>query len=1023
MVAGKKFLRAALIALFLLSATVWGLWDPNTDPCLVFNMDFETHTSSPYTATDSVAGLKGDVQNLTADANYTPWMTGPNALFGTGTSFDIRDQLDAGGADVDSCRLTIDRKKYAQNANPLFKDTFTLSPTVGPNYADTVLVYSAWIRSHDLAGTIIGQRYDNSGLNNWNWQWRLRDQKLMWQSKFNDTITLDMESTQTFTSLGIAVDQWHQVAIVVDRRSRYASRMYVDGAPIDVTVNRHDPNAAYIPTDPCVFIGCGDNGLFDDFDGQLDEIRLYRRDLNDLEMSLLYQWAPGFAGPYAMDPLPNYKQISTYTGLEWVPVSGATSQNLILGDDPNLDDPCNVLIKLEDLTGSDTSVSNAEIGGQLDFGTVYYWRVDANNGSSFTAGPVWKFTTDVGYAIEPVPADGATEIPIEPLNLQWTGSPDACSFDVYFSEEADFDPNTQEANDITDSNVVVFDPCNLPVRGKTYYWRVESNFSGGITIAGPVWSFRAESNKIIVNTSDIAYDYNGRTYPALSMTWLDSNTVVNGSKGTDDVAIFDLNDVNITELEDVIVIPLFDNTVQADMNTAGVRETSRPMAIHVNGDFICNGRIDISGETVTEDPVVNTYWPKACCGGYMGCRRDIRASSPGYYVDVYDPCNVWHNAGSKDFYVPTAGAYAVFGPGIGFTTPYLPGGGAGYGGIGGESGRGWDRGLWDGGDSYGSKEVPVPVGGSSGSWGKYAPGGAGGGGIEIAATGSVIFGPNAKLYAKGGACLFYALQASGGGAGGSVRIIADGNFVNQGIISVDGGKGTDSSNKANDCGGGGGGGRVAIWYGGTYSNTGQITAAGGVAGIYTANGSSNASPGQDGTIFVSNGDPRKAGAPTPKDGDKTVYVSGGSGTIDLKWCAGYGGTTAQVYFGTVDPPVTTLGSPTDANRGEHSITSPTLSAGTTYYWKVTTDGTVDSDVWSFTVVDWQCSIYDADGVGPFNVKPEWDTFPHSDCIVTFEDFAHFAMYWMARDNMAWGTEGQGITVFMNEWLNPSGRTP
>ncbi len=39
MVAKNKFLWAALLVLFVLSTSVWAVWDPDADPNLNFNMD------------------------------------------------------------------------------------------------------------------------------------------------------------------------------------------------------------------------------------------------------------------------------------------------------------------------------------------------------------------------------------------------------------------------------------------------------------------------------------------------------------------------------------------------------------------------------------------------------------------------------------------------------------------------------------------------------------------------------------------------------------------------------------------------------------------------------------------------------------------------------------------------------------------------------------------------------------------------------------------------------------------------
>ena len=90
---------------------------------------------------------------------------------------------------------------------------------------------------------------------------------------------------------------------------------------------------------------------------------------------------------------------------------------------------------------------------------------------------------------------------------------------------------------------------------------------------------------------------------------------------------------------------------------------------------------------------------------------------------------------------------SVFGPGVPVNPPYKGGGGGGAGGVGGDAGRGYFFGVFSGGPSYGDKEVPVPFGGSAGGWGgDNSPGGAaGGGGIEIVATGNVVLDVNSQI--------------------------------------------------------------------------------------------------------------------------------------------------------------------------------------------------------------------------------------------------------------------------------------
>ena len=151
--------------------------------------------------------------------------------------------------------------------------------------------------------------------------------------------------------------------------------------------------------------------------------------------------------------------------------------------------------------------------------------------------------------------------------------------------------------------------------------------------------------------------------------------------------------------------------------------------------------------------------------------------------------------------------------------------------------------------------------------------------------------------------------------------------------------------------------------------------------------------------FVSSGSPRKASAPTPKDGDKMVYCPNSStgNWLTLKWYSGYNVTAANdvVYFGTrVLTRLTQIGSPVPATRGQHSSTvDVNIVPNKTYYWKVVTiDGTnVSSDVWSFKTVNWQCK--EPNDTDDPNQLPAGVGYIPYDCVINFDDFWYFAKDW------------------------------
>jgi hypothetical protein len=90
--------------------------------------------------------------------------------------------------------------------------------------------------------------------------------------------------------------------------------------------------------------------------------------------------------------------------------------------------------------------------------------------------------------------------------------------------------------------------------------------------------------------------------------------------------------------------------------------------------------------------------------------------------------------------------------------------------------------------------------------------------------------------------------------------------------------------------------------------------------------------------------PGQATNPTPS----TVAINV-SLTQDLSWTAGSGATTRDVYFGTVNPPVTKV----IADGTALTYDTGTMTTSTTYYWRVdekNAGGTTTGTVWSFTTV-------------------------------------------------------------------------
>jgi hypothetical protein len=130
--------------------------------------------------------------------------------------------------------------------------------------------------------------------------------------------------------------------------------------------------------------------------------------------------------------------------------------------------------------------------GQLDYETLYYWRIDPIQEETGT-GDVWSFTTlpvtPPNEAIIVTPIDGGTDVATNKV-LFWTDGGLGTSYNVYFGTS---NPPASIGNQIGTS----YDPGDLEPDTE-YFWRIDAvNYDGMTT--GTVWSFRTRGLDYFVN--------------------------------------------------------------------------------------------------------------------------------------------------------------------------------------------------------------------------------------------------------------------------------------------------------------------------------------------------------------------------------------------------------------------------------------------------------------------------------------------------------------------------------------------
>jgi hypothetical protein len=184
--------------------------------------------------------------------------------------------------------------------------------------------------------------------------------------------------------------------------------------------------------------------------------------------------------------------IPTTQQLSWTAGIGAVSHNVYFG--------------LTSLAVTNANTLSAEFQGNqaattfapptLQPLTQYFWRIDelASNGDT-TKGTVWDFTTELGKATSPDPANLATGIALD-ATLGWTAPTGVTTFNVYFDTSlsavtnatAQVSPPAGAPFLQTVSGTSV-DPSVPPLTANTqYFWRVDS-VSGATVRKGDVWRF------------------------------------------------------------------------------------------------------------------------------------------------------------------------------------------------------------------------------------------------------------------------------------------------------------------------------------------------------------------------------------------------------------------------------------------------------------------------------------------------------------------------------------------------------
>jgi hypothetical protein len=279
--------------------------------------------------------------------------------------------------------------------------------------------------------------------------------------------------------------EWHHAAGVYDGSEYY---LYVDG---DLDASKDTSGTMSISSYP-VLIGANAQQSGREFEGLIDDVRVYKRALMDTEI-LGVMSGGGAEYPRASGPVPADGALheDTWVTLSWRAGDYAVSHDVYLGE--NSDDVSNATPDSDVFRGN--QITTFYVAGFPGFafpeglvpGTTYYWRIDEVNDADPNSpwkGPVWSFSIPPKTAYNPDPADGAEFVDPNAPTLSWTAGYGAKLHTVYLGD--DFD----EVSNATGGMMVgptTYSPGPLELE-KVYYWRVDE-FDAVETHKGDVWTF------------------------------------------------------------------------------------------------------------------------------------------------------------------------------------------------------------------------------------------------------------------------------------------------------------------------------------------------------------------------------------------------------------------------------------------------------------------------------------------------------------------------------------------------------
>ncbi|MFC1857038.1 carboxypeptidase regulatory-like domain-containing protein [Thermodesulfobacteriota bacterium] len=251
------------------------------------------------------------------------------------------------------------------------------------------------------------------------------------------------------------------------------------------------------------------------------------------------------------DPINNDWGASINPTLQWEDGGGATSYLIYFGTTHFPGD--------NEHKGEQTTATYDP--GNLDYDTVYYWRIDTKNNDGVTTGSVWNFRTSAQPICEP---PTVIKVPLRSATGDYKI--------IWYSNIADAIYTLEEAtdSDFISNKRIVYTGAGFEASvkdrptGSTYYYRVKATKTG---FQGSPW--KTASNGCLVDTSDDAYEEND----SLNSAWFNTEywenrklSDINGLGIQKDDDWFQLTHIFYEHVGQVLTIWLIKDLDSSNMN-------------------------------------------------------------------------------------------------------------------------------------------------------------------------------------------------------------------------------------------------------------------------------------------------------------------------------------------------------------------------------------------------------------------------------------------------------------------------